>query len=302
MMTALAFSKYTMPDSPSTMSDKSPEAYRTISEAAVELDLPQHVLRFWETRFTQIRPMKRGGGRRYYRPEDVDLLKGIRYFLYSRGFTIRGLQKIIKDQGVSYVIQQGVEAVFTPVAEKPRGPEVIVPPVDLTRTRARLDRQEELSIIEENSMLMPLKQSGFARNLIENLTNSFDLQNSPSPLMSNIKMSNQTDLTKQPFSFKSTFNPAPVSIPEGQAAVSNGRGLTQPITQNPSPLVKFHPIEDEIPEIPAFIQQRDLIKREALPSERYQTASVKPSNDDYKRLNAALFELNECKLMLNNLF
>jgi DNA-binding transcriptional MerR regulator len=87
--------------------DKSPDAFRTISEAAEELDLPQHVLRFWETRFTNIKPLKRGGGRRYYRPEDVLLLKGIRHLLYDRGFTIKGVQKILKDQGLRYVIGIG---------------------------------------------------------------------------------------------------------------------------------------------------------------------------------------------------
>jgi DNA-binding transcriptional MerR regulator len=86
--------------------DKSPDAFRTISEVAEELDLPQHVLRFWETRFAQIRPLKRGGGRRYYRPDDVDLLKGIRHFLYGEGYTIRGVQRILKAEGVRFV--QGV--------------------------------------------------------------------------------------------------------------------------------------------------------------------------------------------------
>jgi DNA-binding transcriptional MerR regulator len=70
--------------------EKSPDAFRTISEVADDLDLPQHVLRFWETRFPQIKPMKRGGGRRYYRPEDVELLKGIRHLLYDHGYTIKG--------------------------------------------------------------------------------------------------------------------------------------------------------------------------------------------------------------------
>src|SRR6202042_1630005 len=74
--------------------DKAPDAFRTISEVADDLDLPQHVLRFWETRFAQIKPMKRGGGRRYYRPEDVDLLRGIRHLLYGEGYTIRGVQRI----------------------------------------------------------------------------------------------------------------------------------------------------------------------------------------------------------------
>ena len=80
--------------------EKSPDAFRTISEVADDLDLPQHVLRFWETRFTQIKPMKRGGGRRYYRPEDVDLLKGIRHLLYDQGFTITGArQRLDGEQG-----------------------------------------------------------------------------------------------------------------------------------------------------------------------------------------------------------
>ncbi|MEO6396795.1 MAG: MerR family transcriptional regulator [Devosia sp.] len=87
--------------------EKSPDAFRTISEAAEELDLPQHVLRFWETRFSTIRPLKRGGGRRYYRPEDVFLLKGIRHLLYDQGFTIKGVQKILKDQGSRHVAALG---------------------------------------------------------------------------------------------------------------------------------------------------------------------------------------------------
>ena len=83
--------------------DKAPDAFRTISEVAEELELPQHVLRFWETRFSQIRPMKRGGGRRYYRPDDVDLLRGIRHLLYGEGYTIRGVQRLLKDEGVKFV-------------------------------------------------------------------------------------------------------------------------------------------------------------------------------------------------------
>ncbi len=82
---------------------KAPDAFRTISEVAEELDLPQHVLRFWETRFAQIKPMKRGGGRRYYRPDDVDLLRGIRHLLYGEGYTIRGVQRILKDEGIKFV-------------------------------------------------------------------------------------------------------------------------------------------------------------------------------------------------------
>lgn len=101
--------------------EKSPDAFRTISEAAEELDLPQHVLRFWETRFAQIKPMKRGGGRRYYRPADVDLLKGIRHLLYDKGFTIRGVQRILREQGIPHVVAIGR-------GEVEAGPEAAEPP------------------------------------------------------------------------------------------------------------------------------------------------------------------------------
>jgi DNA-binding transcriptional MerR regulator len=94
---------------------KSPDAFRTISEVATDLDIPQHVLRFWETRFSPIRPLKRGGGRRYYRPDDVDLLKGIRHLLYGQGYTIKGVQRILKQDGLRFVQaigrgEQGVPA------------------------------------------------------------------------------------------------------------------------------------------------------------------------------------------------
>lgn len=85
------------------MDSKAPDAYRTISEVAQDLDLPQHVLRFWETRFRDIKPMKRGGGRRYYRPDDIELLRGIRHLLYGEGYTIRGVQRILREQGVKFV-------------------------------------------------------------------------------------------------------------------------------------------------------------------------------------------------------
>ena len=80
---------------------KSVDAFRTISEVAGELDLPQHVLRFWETKFSQVKPMKRGGGRRYYRPEDVALLRVVRGLLYEEGYTIKGVQKLLRQGGVN---------------------------------------------------------------------------------------------------------------------------------------------------------------------------------------------------------
>ncbi|MEQ1577104.1 MAG: MerR family transcriptional regulator [Hyphomicrobium sp.] len=82
---------------------KASEAFRTISEVAAELDVPKHVLRFWEAKFPQIRPMKRGGGRRYYRPEDLELLRGIRHLLHAEGYTIKGVQKILREHGIDQV-------------------------------------------------------------------------------------------------------------------------------------------------------------------------------------------------------
>ncbi len=97
--------------------DKAPDAFRTISEVADDLDVPQHVLRFWETRFSQIKPMKRSGGRRYYRPDDVDLLRGIRRLLYGEGYTIRGVQRIFKEHGV-----KSVQALANDPDSNPSGP------------------------------------------------------------------------------------------------------------------------------------------------------------------------------------
>ena len=91
----------------SVAAQKSPDAFRTISEVADELDVPQHVLRFWETKFAPVKPLKRGGGRRYYRPDDVDLLRGIRSLLYSDGLTIKGVQKLLRERGARYVMDMG---------------------------------------------------------------------------------------------------------------------------------------------------------------------------------------------------
>lgn len=89
---------------------KSAEAFRTISEAADELDVPQHVLRHWEEVFGQVRPMRRAGGRRYYRPLDIDLLRGIRVLLYDQRYTTKGVQKIFKDEGIKYISELGRRA------------------------------------------------------------------------------------------------------------------------------------------------------------------------------------------------
>lgn len=103
--------------------EKAPEAFRTISEVADELEVPKHVLRFWEAKFAHLKPMKRGGGRRYYRPEDVALLRGIRFLLYNDGYTIRGVQKILREQGPRYVMD------YRRLTDDPEGEDVSGPDI-----------------------------------------------------------------------------------------------------------------------------------------------------------------------------
>jgi DNA-binding transcriptional MerR regulator len=119
--------------------DKAPDAFRTISEVAEEINVPQHVLRFWESRFTQIRPLKRGGGRRYYRPLDVDLLRGVRHLLYGEGYTIRGVQRLLREQGLSFV-----QSVWRTGAEPPP-PELAEEGAGEVDDRAALGSAEEPS-------------------------------------------------------------------------------------------------------------------------------------------------------------
>src|SRR5712672_2593890 len=147
--------------------EKAPDAFRTISEVANDLDVPQHVLRFWESRFREIKPMKRGGGRRYYRPDDVDLLRGIRHLLYGEGYTIRGVQRILREHGPRFV-----QAVWQEGAPQPpvgRGTDDQVPhmrlgpppkaaappglgPEDTKRLRMTLDRLVECKRLLEAAL------------------------------------------------------------------------------------------------------------------------------------------------------
>ena len=104
---------------------KSAQAFRTISEVADLMDVPAHVLRFWETRFSEISPVKRGGGRRYYRPEDVALLRGIQNLLHVQGMTIKGVQKVLKEQGAKHVMGVGKDVELAVVSGKPDLKEII---------------------------------------------------------------------------------------------------------------------------------------------------------------------------------
>ena len=116
---------------------KSAEAFRTISEVADDLEIQKHVLRFWEVKFAQIRPMKRGGGRRYYRPEDMELLRGIRHLLHREGYTIKGVQKILREQGVDIV--KGFGRAPGDVA-----PSIVVAPVAAAKLPAQPKQREAI--------------------------------------------------------------------------------------------------------------------------------------------------------------
>jgi DNA-binding transcriptional MerR regulator len=134
--------------------DKAPDAFRTISEVADELDIPQHVLRFWESRFLQIKPMKRAGGRRYYRPDDVDLLRGIKHLLYGEGYTIRGVQRILREQGPKFV-----QAVWQPGAAQP---------AVLAEEEEAPEQAEQLAPDEAARTLFGLLQAPFAPRTEDN--------------------------------------------------------------------------------------------------------------------------------------
>ena len=129
--------------------EKAPDAFRTISEVAADLNVPQHVLRFWESRFSEIKPMKRGGGRRYYRPEDIELLRRIRTLLYRDGYTIKGVQKLLRSPGVRAVSPEEMPAELAAAPEPTAAPpaaEAAAPPVLDADKRAAVEAAiDELS-------------------------------------------------------------------------------------------------------------------------------------------------------------
>ncbi len=135
--------------------DKAPDAFRTISEVAEEVNVPQHVLRFWESRFSQIRPLKRGGGRRYYRPEDIDLLRGVRHLLYGEGYTIRGVQRILREEGLAFV-----QSVWRSDAQAPP-PDVVE--VDDEEKSAPVKREEPRFFAKPSSPPLPPHQAPTTR-------------------------------------------------------------------------------------------------------------------------------------------
>jgi DNA-binding transcriptional MerR regulator len=153
--------------------DKAPDAFRTISEVAQELDVPQHVLRFWESRFREIKPMKRGGGRRYYRPNDLDLLRGIRHLLYSEGYTIRGVQRLLREQGLRFVQSVWQEGAPQPVHQPGDVEEddaaIEGPGEDEGEPRLPLAAGDEGERPEQRSAPPPPPPAGLAREDVQKL-------------------------------------------------------------------------------------------------------------------------------------
>jgi DNA-binding transcriptional MerR regulator len=146
---------------PERRMEKTQDAFRTIGEVAEELDLPQHVLRFWETKFTQIRPVKRAGGRRYYRPDDVQLVAAIRILLYSEGYTIKGVQRIMKEQGARALVAASRTGGHGPAAPKSiGGPSLLTPPETLSDLLLPLGAAAETQPdIQPDSAAPPARES-----------------------------------------------------------------------------------------------------------------------------------------------
>ncbi len=270
------------------MVDKAPDAYRTISEVADDLDLPQHVLRFWETRFSQIRPLKRGGGRRYYRPDDIDLLKGIRHLLYGEGYTIRGVQRIIKESGVKAIqaLGRGEGAATLP---KPKGPDIIDPLLDQDEDEDETADGRAVALASRGSPAFATSTYGappFSRAAAPE-----DEDDDPD------------DAGYGPARLEPVIAPRPAPRPSPAAHPMVQRPV--PVQAEPDRPVAPTPIA--VPELPP--QVRPVVE---MPSMRVAVPSLPASPvvppvarlaaDDVRRLQAALYELLECRKRLDSSF
>ncbi|MDP2802079.1 MAG: MerR family transcriptional regulator [Phreatobacter sp.] len=268
--------------------DKAPDAYRTISEVADDLDLPQHVLRFWETRFSQIRPLKRGGGRRYYRPDDIDLLKGIRHLLYGEGYTIRGVQRIIKESGVKAIqaIGRGEGAATLP---KPKGPDIIDPALD----------EDEDETADGRPLAMA---TGSSPAFAAATYGEPPFAAAPTPVAEDDDFD---DAGYDPAVLEPAFEPRPAPRPSlaaqplVQRAIPVQEQRARPVLRAPTPVA--------VPELPTPV--RPAVE---MPSMRAAAPSLPASPavppvarlaaDDVRRLQAALYELLECRKRLDAAF
>jgi DNA-binding transcriptional MerR regulator len=286
---------------------KGPEAYRTISEVAGDLDLPQHVLRFWETRFGQIKPMKRAGGRRFYRPQDVDLLRGIRHLLYSEGLTIRGVQKVLREQGPRHVcaIGRGEADANTPVEAPP-------PKLKPARFREAADEAQAFFPFSDASSQREIEPSG------------------PAPRQATLKVADDDgdDDDVQPAAYakprrkdppmtSAPSEPAPPAAAPAVPRRTEGPSLRPEVRLRPddhaafaaddgaedTPLPRGILPEDEMPTPEPEAHHSGFRFLDRLKREPHQPAVAKGdgtlSREDVRDLQAALFELLECKRLLD---
>jgi DNA-binding transcriptional MerR regulator len=243
--------------------EKGPDAFRTISEVADDLDLPQHVLRFWETRFPQIRPLKRGGGRRYYRPDDVELLRGIRHLLYGEGYTIRGVQRILKEEGPRYV-----QAIWREAEADAREAEQIEAGEALRHETADAGRRGGLSGI---------------LNLLPNRPREAEPDYLELPLLP--EMGPQEKTPRQ----EPTLRAEPESAPE----------IHEPRQAFPFRAVAPEPVEDEDTDDAAYVPERARPAMPFRPVDDDLPDEPLLSRDDRHRLQAALQELQDCQRILD---
>ena len=270
--------------------DKAPDAYRTISEVADDLDLPQHVLRFWETRFGQIRPLKRGGGRRYYRPEDIDLLKGIRHLLYGEGYTIRGVQRIIKESGVKAIQALG-RGEGAGALQKPKGPEIIDP----------LDRAPPLAHEGGAVATLEAPQAGhqtFPATQALRQPEPVGSLHQPLAEPDNIDDEEPLDLPAVRTLGEPSYGP---EVPAAAAAArAGGTAFTPPGSVLSA--TRAVPVPQVQPPAEAAYTMPSARGRPAMPAEPAAPVVRGLAIDDVRRLQAALYELLECRKRLDEAF
>jgi DNA-binding transcriptional MerR regulator len=279
--------------------DKEPGAFRTISEVAEDLDLPQHVLRFWETRFSQIKPLKRGGGRRYYRPDDVELLRGIRHLLYGEGYTIRGVQRILKEEGPRFVqtVWRGAEA--DPAAEHagalPPGPRVATPAAE-DEPRSRPEPAPARPVASPppmpSSPPRPAAEPAIGgRPGLLGLLPKLGRESEPPALPRVVEV--PIPSRKEPPLFREP--PAGADAEEAEADRSPYARPREPVAA-PEPVVRA-PAEVQPPAALHAVEpvRPEPVLRAAPP----EAAARRLSHDDVRRLQAALRELHDCRRILD---
>lgn len=280
-------------------SAKSPEAFRTISEAADALDLPQHVLRFWETRFSQIKPMKRSGGRRYYRPSDIALLQGIRHLLYDEGYTIKGVQRILREQGIAHVVSFAEQKPAAP-APQPAAPQSAAPPPAQPNVQQSPEPVPQQPIVQQPAQPDPVRAA---------LASPQPQQPVPPQPAQQAHVAPPPVAASSSLRFVAEPEPEPQSQPEPQQQAPShlspqpaiSQAVPQPVSQ-PQPPIASQPLPD--PVLPAAPPVLDAIT----PAPSVAQPTLPPGASDVggklaphqtESLVQALRTLMECKSQLD---